>query len=333
MHFTFLANKNIIKKMEEKIWEIQEGVTCPYLKGTNLPEGMKNILKDYDIMKGIGTQSNPYQIKTANQLSSINYQLDAAYILVDNIDLRSINNWTPIGTDSAKCFKGTFNGNGHTISNMKITNRSEDNTGLFGYVGANVTINNVRLENYTITCSGSNVGGLIGYADHTIVNNTSTSGTITSSTGSYIGGLIGKVNYVTVENSYSEGRVIARNGSCVAGLFGGTEARTGNSTIKNVYSTAQVEGNEYVGGIAGRLYGSVDNGYIIGKVQGNSRVGALFGYKGCSVTSCYWNTETTGISGGYTTEQMKSQSNYANWDFDTIWIMGDDGYPKLRGNN
>ena len=54
------------------------------------------------------------------------------FVLSQDIDLSGIDNWTPIGDSYSHEFKGTFNGNGHVISNLKINNPSKDYQGLFG---------------------------------------------------------------------------------------------------------------------------------------------------------------------------------------------------------
>ena len=54
-------------------------------------------------------------------------------ILTEDIDLSSISNWRPIGTESER-FEGTFNGNGHTITGTLIAKPDADVFGFFGYV-------------------------------------------------------------------------------------------------------------------------------------------------------------------------------------------------------
>ena len=80
---------------------------------------------------GTGTAEDPWQISTAEQLYRIHDDLTAHYILIADIDLSAYENWTPIGafqslSDAPEdaevphpdyAFTGTFNGDGHTISN------------------------------------------------------------------------------------------------------------------------------------------------------------------------------------------------------------------------
>ncbi len=66
-------------------------------------------------------------------------------LLENDIDLCN-GFWTPIGTGS-KPFKGTFDGQGHTISNLNIYSTvASDNLGLFGYITEPATIKNFTID-------------------------------------------------------------------------------------------------------------------------------------------------------------------------------------------
>ncbi|MBR1373217.1 hypothetical protein IJ556_02045, partial [bacterium] len=73
------------------------------------------------------------------------------FVLTNDIDLSEYSDgegFAPIN------FKGTFDGNGHTISNLYINRPDEDNVGLFRSAvneGESGTIKNLRLENVNIT--------------------------------------------------------------------------------------------------------------------------------------------------------------------------------------
>ena len=74
-------------------------------------------------------------------------------------------NFTAIG-GYGKPFSGTYNGQGHTISGLRINksgNSYDDQSqGLFGYVGTGGTVKNVVLANSRII-GYSNTGGIVGY--------------------------------------------------------------------------------------------------------------------------------------------------------------------------
>lgn len=91
-------------------------------------------------------------------------------LLCTDIDLQN-EEWTPIGT-FANPFMGDFDGQGHTISNLKIT--SGQNVGLFGQITINSGKNylpgifNLTLNNVTINADGS--GAFVGNSYVTSLN-------------------------------------------------------------------------------------------------------------------------------------------------------------------
>ena len=88
--------------------------------------------------------------------------------LMTNIDLNG-KAWTPIGTglgnETSKAFKGTFNGNGKTITNLYVNTKDEVGqvpAGLFGYVSYNATISNLKICNVNIIAKNY-AGAVAGY--------------------------------------------------------------------------------------------------------------------------------------------------------------------------
>lgn len=173
--------------------------------------------------------------------------------------------WTPIGNSSAK-FRGTFDGQGHTIAGMYISlTSSADNQGLFGYIGVNAMIKNLNISCAVIKSSGSgdNYGLLAGNCRGSI-ENCHTQGKVIGSLYEgvgcrYIGGLIGN--------------------------FGGNDARN----IKILYSSANVEitGNETVGGLVGDYcsYDTIQYCYTKGHASGRT-VAGIAG-SGARIKNCY----------------------------------------------
>ena len=81
---------------------------------------------------GDGTAANPYLIENVEQLNAVRNFLGDHFKLTSDIDLTGVN-WQPIGTSSSNAYKGTFDGNGHTIKNLTI-NSTQSLVGLFGYI-------------------------------------------------------------------------------------------------------------------------------------------------------------------------------------------------------
>src|SRR5262249_51560660 len=88
-------------------------------------------------------------------------------------------NFTPIGSISSP-FTGRFNGFDHTISGLIIapTGNSDNNVGMFAALGQGATVNNLTLNNVTVTANpnllasipGQFVGTLTGSNAGTIDN-------------------------------------------------------------------------------------------------------------------------------------------------------------------
>ena len=264
-----------------------------------------------DFDGGDGTEGNPYLISTAEQLDAVRNNLSGNYKLTRDIDLSEIcgeeigKSWTGIGNSSNQ-FKGTFDGDGHTITGLYI-NSSSSNQGLFGYVGSSGTVKNLGVSG-SVTSKSNNVGGIVGWNKGTVTNCYNT-GKIT---GQYaVGGVAGQ-NDNEITNSYNTGNVEATgssgNGSYAGGIAGGS-----NGSIINSYNTGAVKGSSgKIGGITGEhAYGKIENCYNTGAVSGNGSVGGIVGniYFGGSqgVTNCYYleGTADKGIgSGSDSTEKI-----------------------------
>jgi len=266
-----------------------------------------------------------------------------------------------IGTGTFEAFNGVFDGNGHTISNFRLTSVGQRYTGLFGYVTGQVE--NLGLVNPNIFATGGTgyVGSLAGYlekgiitgcyaknasisGDHTVgglvgwagarVVDCSTSGTVSGD--SYVGGLTGLVADGTVTRCYSNASVWGNRD--VGGLAGKTVQET--STITNCYATGDVTGDMYVGGLLGvSEQGATYKCYSVGRVTGNRSVGGLVGEKfyGGRVLQCFWDTEASGQptsagGTGKTTAEMQVISTFsaAGWDFWSTWtVCAGINYPVL----
>jgi hypothetical protein len=112
----------------------------------------------------------------------------------------------------------------------------------------------------------------------------------------------------------------------------GVEIKTGDT----------VKGNQFVGGLVGwNYYGTVSNSYATGAVNGSYYYGGLVGYNSGTITDSYWDKQTTGQSSsagsdpsfGKTTTEMKTQSTFVDWNFDTTWAIKtgiNTGYPYLQ---
>lgn len=175
-------------------------------------------------------------------------------------DVELTGTWAPVGT-SSEPFKGTFDGDGHKITGLKIT--SGRYIGLFGYVGEGAEIKNVNLVGANVF-GEKRVGALIGQikGNATVSNCTVDSTSHVTGSDSNTGGLIGEaaggitvkleklINYATVMNTENNGP--SRAAGIIAQVTSGA-----NVTITNcVNNGAITTNNGYAGGIVAAKQGS-----------------------------------------------------------------------------
>ena len=195
--------------------------------------------------------------------------------LTKNLDLNGIE-WTPIGTKgTSNVFKGTFDGNGATISNLKISSGSY--VALFGETSGAI------IKDLTVTgeVSGEDVAGIVAKATDTTITNcvskvnvTATAGkaagisasfggtitkcenrgTVATAAAQPAGGLVAWCNAAVIENCHNYGAVTAGDHGALdsaqaGGLCGNLAA---GSTIKNCSNSAVITSANLAGGVAGR---------------------------------------------------------------------------------
>ena len=165
--------------------------------------------------------------------------------------------WLPVGT-ATNPFKGTFDGNGFTIHNLKVTGNNS-NVGLFG-VTHDGEIKNLILNNANVS-GRLNVGAVAGqpytskYTDITVKGHVEVNGM------AYVGGVGGKDAYanwtnITVDvdaTSFVKANSV-ENGTAYRTYVGGVVGFNGEGghTFKNITSNINVEGSTLdVGGLFG----------------------------------------------------------------------------------
>lgn len=316
-------------------------------------------------MKPILRSEYSTTISNAHQLQLVGMDtttLAATYTQSKNIDFVSTTEmaktWNPlnyfvgIGDDSNR-FKGNYDGNGKTISNINIINNSGD-TGLFGSVaqsaGDTINIKNVGLLGGTITHTGGSnsneaVGALVGYMRGDTISNSYSTATVISD-GKYNGGLVGILYNGILSYSYSAGAVqVSGSGFATGGLVGFVNA---SASANNNYSRSSVAttGGSYAGGFAGFTTGAITNSYSAGAVSGSGTLGGFIGSGSTPSGNNFWDTEASGQANsggeeagsitGKTTAEMKTSSTFsgAGWDTSAVWGRKDtlnNGYMVLKG--
>lgn len=205
-------------------------------------------------------------------------------ILKNDIDLKSLE-WAPI-----QGYTGVFDGNGHAISNLKITT-SQNGIGLFGTtVGA--TVKNLEVTGQIIltpTDAIARIAGVIGYADGGQITNVDSYVDITNTGGTlkHVGGVIGEVqnDQTTIEKCIYYGKMeIANSDDCIGGILGYSNGGAVIRNCANVGTVTTTQDGASTGGILGYLNNakpSVENCYNYGMVsngENSSHCGAIIGY-------------------------------------------------------
>lgn len=230
-----------------------------------------------------GDEDDPYLINSVEKLRYLALMVNNGekysgkyFLQTEDIDLTG-ENWKPIGKYVSSStpydagnreFSGIYDGDGHIISNLTISEEIKGNDivnkgyGLFGFLTG--TVKNLGLSNMKIDTKISDGKNL------------------------YAGGIAGYVGYINkqegyIYNCFTEGTIRAEaSGKCCAGGLAGYMIYGG---ILNCYSAVNAE---KIGG------------------TGESGAGGLIGYRQWvgdknNITNCYWDTLRTSTYGESTT--------------------------------
>lgn len=204
--------------------------------------------------------------------------------LVNDINL-SNQPWTPVGQTGgngvATYFQGTFDGNGHTISNLSITAQSEGQhyaTGLFGFVDAgSADILNLTIDNATV--SGHHwVGTIAGYLTGSVVNCTVKNSTISSTyanseaDGDKAGALVGYYNQGTEITGNVVDNCEVSGVRDIGGLVGYSNLELSGNTVKNSTITSTTTN---AGQVAGEIVGKRTEAKDVNNVKENNTLNHL----------------------------------------------------------
>ncbi|MEH0152701.1 T9SS type A sorting domain-containing protein [Limibacter armeniacum] len=265
---------------------------------------------------GSGTSQNPYLIKTANHLVTLNTtpsDWTGKYFKLSNDINMAGKTFTPIG-NAAQLFNGTFDGNHKVITNLTVTaGTSADGTGLFGTFKGYV--NNLGIENISINAFGiSKVGGIVGYmTGGTVTDCYTKGGSIDVGNGGWAGGIVGvmwnaDVSYV--KDCYSSVAITASWGS--GGIVGATR---GPNIIKRVV-----------------FYGTITNNPAITTVQNdpadNNKNGIVPTKAYFAVSTGASDTNATSLN----TTNLAVEGSYSTFDFTNDWMIQPElEYAVLKG--
>ena len=284
--------------------------------------------------EGDGKTGNPYIITKAEELAWFRDQVNGGnnFICakisedVEVIDMSTVCHaedksqnlgelsWKPIGKyDYGYQYRGTFDGNGKTITNLYI-NASQNNVGLFGYTYEG-TIKNLTFEYANVTNTGVFTGILVGYAtgdaNTSKLQNIKISNTCQMKGGKETGGIAGEfngnayncVNYATVQGNNRVGGLfgycsVENSSITTCANYGNVTATSTDAgglvgdfisgTILDCANYGDVKGTECVAGMAGYVSkGKIQNVFSYGNISVTNKtqnVGMVFGYSSSGAT-------------------------------------------------
>ena len=213
---------------------------------TTVYDDFKNTITSQDTsgIQDINNVSNlasgqTYKITNAaglQKLQSLSNTSGVTIILAKDIDASSISGWAGINN-----FAGTFDGNGHKISNLSGTQ------GLFSTITSTGNVKNLGMENVNISSTNDRIGGLVGYLNGT-VDNCYVTGSIAGNW--CTGGIAGEVKDGSVKNSNTKVNITSSD-TCVGGISGHN-----SGTVSGCNATGNIVGSNKVGGLVGHNSGT-----------------------------------------------------------------------------
>ncbi|MFG1465138.1 GLUG motif-containing protein, partial [Xanthobacter sp. DSM 24535] len=294
---------------------------------------------------GDGSAATPYQVGDVYGLQGVGSTslLSQSFVLAADIDASGTSNWNsgsgfnPIGSDLDN-FLGSFDGGGHTISGLVVTNSAR--AGLFGVIGNGATVSsltvggtvngvvagvlaaynlgtvsNVKTSGTVLNAGNPNagfayLGGLVGIdqGNGSILNSSSSATVTNSQANTNAGGLAGASQNASISNSFATGAVTSTTATntTTAGLVA---ANFG--TITGSYATGGVSGGLYSGGLVAVNSGSISNAFATGSVSGATYAGGLVAVNAGTITGSYATGDVSGAvySGGLVAVNSFSISN------------------------
>ena len=269
-----------------------------------------NVIENNDILK----ISNANELKDFRDEVNNGNTFEGIYVyLTNDINLNIEEEWQPIGrylksntsisANTNTPFRGTFDGKGHEISGIKITNSENDKgEGLFGLVMQG-TIKNVGIGENCNIYSINVYGGIAGFSNSNTI----------------------------IENCYNKAKIILDSSGIQTGGIVGNNGK--NCIISKCYNLAEVNGVDNVGGIVGFNCGNIDKCYNGKSAFLNStisNIGGIAGYCSGIVSNSYNRADLStngnnigGISGGlFNNDYAKVLNSYSTGNITSSTGLG-----------
>ena len=241
-----------------------------------------------------GSETKPYTISTTKGLDLLAKKVNGGneyqgkyFVLNNDLDYSDVekrfdqnddgeyqSNYQAIGGifgGYVRYFKGSFNGDGHTVKGITIVKNGTSNRdyyqGLFSMLGEGGSVSHITLDDSSIT-GNDDTGGIVGFNSQGSITDCHVTASVSIkaalSNAWYHGGIVGYNEGGLVEGCTSAANISGAVDSSDNLSFGGIVGYNAYGTIKDcIYLGQQVGGNKYVGAIAGINYnGNVLNCYF-----------------------------------------------------------------------
>lgn len=324
----------------ENVWSIDEGSSYPYLKTLDKPEEV--LINEEIAIDGFGTENDPFIIETKEQLRCLELHPESYFVLASDLTFEVGEKFD--GLCEKVPFTGVFDGKDHSISNITISQPTENNIGFFNNLSGGI-IKNLNLHNVNIkgrmrvggivgsvnskessltsisNCHVTGIveaqylpGGIVGGAlTNTDINNSSYDGNIIGTKASYVGGIAGEIRKGQIVNSYSAGEILISEQTA-----GGLVGYLGEGKVEKSYNTAELKtetrnrlDDVFIGGLVGRLgtRGQIINSFNQGDISVSSNLvnPQIGGLVGISVGS----SSHTAVMNSYANCNVESKSSSA----------------------
>lgn len=274
---------------------------------------------------GNGTLNDPYLVTDSDHLNNVRDFMDSHFKLTEDIMLENDTNegWVPFGyaqddyymTGDSTTFSGCFDGNGKTISNLKIKSRDKT-TGFFAYVSG--CVKNLNLDEVTIAHIPFEelpdsikilppqilqleiprfVGAIAGNVEKNglienvkVTNASIIEGSIATIAGLNQGTIYQGHGQGVLYDAFQAGGVAAVNFGIIQqssfegsfenifGSVGGIVSSNGKGTISESYSISTTTNTDIFGGVVAQYsYGIIENNYAEFDIKGQLSVGGIIG--------------------------------------------------------
>lgn len=254
-------------------------------------------------------ENEPCAITNLWQLQAVSEQPGGHFRLVADIDASPTAGWNdgagfaPIAMDVPKGFTGTFDGGGHTVSDLTIARGDAEDIGLFAFVGQDGAVENLELTDVSIV--GERMVGAVAGRSYGSIVDVHVTGEVSGV--SYVGGLVGNNGG---EVAHASGRATVHGTvSTIGGLVGGNTSKNGlirnshaDSPLVETTGTGASAGT--IGGLVGGNWGTVVDSYSSSKVVSSASVaGGLVGNnlanQGAGIVLRSFTTVAASVEGDY----------------------------------